>query len=102
MSWFRRRYRPYILHSNVVLYEPFVYGFCGVGHKDPAPKVRFCEDVWQRRCMVDVETVAVVRSVVLDRGMSDEGARTWIACVGRSGACNVMTKAERLLRKVTV
>ena len=46
----------HIADTDGVLDEPFVDGFCGMGHKDTALEVGLCEDVWQRGRVIDVKT----------------------------------------------
>lgn len=52
----------YVLDSDVVLYQPFVNCFRWVGHENTASKIRLCQHVWERCCVVDVETILDIRT----------------------------------------
>ena len=45
------------MYSHRVLHQPFVDGFCGMGHVDTACEVRFGEDIGEGGSVVHVETV---------------------------------------------
>ena len=51
-----------IADTDGVLDQPFVYGFCGMRHKDTAFKVCLCENVGKRGSMVNMETGMVSSS----------------------------------------
>ena len=45
-----------LLYSDTVLYEPFVYRLCWMGHEDTASEVGLGQDEWQGHSMVEMET----------------------------------------------
>lgn len=53
--WVRCRVRRCIAHTYTILDQPFVDSFCGMRHKYTATKISLCEDIRERRGMVNME-----------------------------------------------
>ena len=49
--------RGTIADANGVLDQPFIDGFCGVGHEDAAAEIGLGEDVGEAHRMVEVEAI---------------------------------------------